>query len=69
MMADNEQRSNSETVNGMTEIENRDNQQDMSSTDQQSSRGHTFGDDEMDTAILDTATATSRYCCRAKCEN
>jgi len=36
----------------MTEIENRDNQQDMSSTDQQGSRGHTFGEDEMDSAII-----------------
>jgi len=49
-MAGNEQWSNSETVNGITEIEN--NQQDMSSTDQQSSRGHTFGDDEMDSTII-----------------
>jgi len=36
----------------MTETENRDNQQDMSSTDQQGSRGCTFGDDEMDSAII-----------------
>jgi len=53
-MADNKQRSNSETINGMTETENRDNQQAMSSTDQQGSRGCTFGDDEMDSAIIIT---------------
>jgi len=53
-MADNKQRSNSETVKGMTETENRDNQQYMSSTDQQGSRGCTFGDDEMDSAIIIT---------------